>query len=100
MEFSVPTCLTQPLLECALQKRVGQYRPVKTEHKEVKKRERMRKVGENEEGKPKGKNTETRKEKGTQRDRKSLTHGAEPFLKSRQMCSHTGTSQHFKELEG
>jgi hypothetical protein len=30
----------------------------------------------------------------------SLTHGAEPFLRSRQMCSYSRTSQHFMELEG
>jgi hypothetical protein len=30
----------------------------------------------------------------------SLTHGAEPFLKSRQMCSYSRTSQHFMEPEG
>jgi hypothetical protein len=29
-----------------------------------------------------------------------LTHGAEPFLRSCQLCSHSGTSQHFKEPEG
>jgi hypothetical protein len=29
-----------------------------------------------------------------------LTYGAEPFLKSCQFCSHSGTSQHFKEPEG
>jgi hypothetical protein len=31
--------------------------------------------------------------------RKELTHGAEPFLRSRQFCSHLRTSQHFMELE-
>jgi hypothetical protein len=30
----------------------------------------------------------------------SLTHGAEPFLRSRQLCSHSTTSQHFMEPEG
>jgi hypothetical protein len=30
----------------------------------------------------------------------SLTYGAEPFLRSCQLCSHSGTSQHFKEPEG
>jgi hypothetical protein len=30
----------------------------------------------------------------------SLTHGAEPFLRSRQLCSYSRTSQHFMELEG
>jgi hypothetical protein len=29
-----------------------------------------------------------------------LTYGAEPFLRSRQLCSHSGTSQHFIEPEG
>jgi hypothetical protein len=29
-----------------------------------------------------------------------LTYGAEPFLRSFQLCSHSGTSQHFKEPEG
>jgi hypothetical protein len=29
-----------------------------------------------------------------------LTHGAEPFLRSRQLCSHSRTSQHFTEPEG
>jgi hypothetical protein len=29
-----------------------------------------------------------------------LTYGAEPFLRSCQLCSHSGTSQHFKEPEG
>jgi hypothetical protein len=29
-----------------------------------------------------------------------LTYGAEPFLSSCQLCSHSGTSQHFKESEG
>jgi hypothetical protein len=29
-----------------------------------------------------------------------LTHGAEPFLRSRQLCSHPKTSQHFMEPEG
>jgi hypothetical protein len=29
----------------------------------------------------------------------SLTHGAEPFLKSRQLCSYSITSQHFMEPE-
>jgi hypothetical protein len=29
-----------------------------------------------------------------------LTYGAEPFLKSFQLCSHSGTSQNFKEPEG
>jgi hypothetical protein len=28
------------------------------------------------------------------------THGAEPFLRSRQLCSYSGTSQHFMEPEG
>jgi hypothetical protein len=28
-----------------------------------------------------------------------LTYGAEPFLRSCQMCSHSGTSQRFKEPE-
>jgi hypothetical protein len=27
-------------------------------------------------------------------------HGAEPFLRSRQLCSHSGTFQHFMEPEG
>jgi hypothetical protein len=26
-----------------------------------------------------------------------LTYGAEPFLRSCQLCSHSGTSQYFKE---
>jgi hypothetical protein len=30
----------------------------------------------------------------------SLTHGAEPFLRSRQLCSYSRTSQHFMEPEG
>jgi hypothetical protein len=30
----------------------------------------------------------------------SLTHGAEPFLRSCQLCSHSRTSQRFMELEG
>jgi hypothetical protein len=30
----------------------------------------------------------------------SLTHGAEPFLRSCQLCSHSRTSQHFMEPEG
>jgi hypothetical protein len=30
----------------------------------------------------------------------SLTDGAEPFLKSHQLCSHSVTSQHFMEPEG
>jgi hypothetical protein len=30
----------------------------------------------------------------------SLTHGAEPFLKSRQLCSYSRTSQYFMEPEG
>jgi hypothetical protein len=30
----------------------------------------------------------------------SLAHGAEPFMRSRQLCSHTRTSQHFMEPEG
>jgi hypothetical protein len=29
-----------------------------------------------------------------------LTHGAEPFLRSCQLCSHSRTSQHFTEPEG
>ncbi|PNF13898.1 hypothetical protein B7P43_G10657, partial [Cryptotermes secundus] len=29
-----------------------------------------------------------------------LTHGAEPFWRSRQFCSYSRTSQHFMELEG
>jgi hypothetical protein len=29
-----------------------------------------------------------------------LTYGAEPFLRSRQLCSHSRTSQHFMESEG
>jgi hypothetical protein len=29
----------------------------------------------------------------------SLAHGAEPFLRSRQLCSHSRTSQHFMEPE-
>jgi hypothetical protein len=29
-----------------------------------------------------------------------LTYGAEPFLRSCQLCSNSGTSQHFKEPEG
>jgi hypothetical protein len=29
-----------------------------------------------------------------------LTYGAESFLRSCQLCSHSGTSQNFKELEG
>jgi hypothetical protein len=29
-----------------------------------------------------------------------LTYGAEPFLRSHQLCSHSRTSQHFKEAEG
>jgi hypothetical protein len=29
-----------------------------------------------------------------------LTYGAEPFLRSRQLCSPSRTSQHFMELEG
>jgi hypothetical protein len=29
-----------------------------------------------------------------------LSHGAEPFLRSRQLCSHSRTSQHFMEPEG
>jgi hypothetical protein len=30
----------------------------------------------------------------------TLTHGAEPFLRSRQLCSYSRTSQHFMETEG
>jgi hypothetical protein len=30
----------------------------------------------------------------------SLTHGAKPFLRSRQLCSYSRTSQHFMEPEG
>jgi hypothetical protein len=30
----------------------------------------------------------------------SLTHGAEPFLRSRQLCSSSRTTQHFMEPEG
>jgi hypothetical protein len=30
----------------------------------------------------------------------SLTHGAEPFLRSCQLCSYSRTSQHFMEPEG
>jgi hypothetical protein len=30
----------------------------------------------------------------------SLTHGAEPFLRSCQLCSHSRSSQHFMEPEG
>jgi hypothetical protein len=30
----------------------------------------------------------------------SFTHGAEPFLKSRQLCSYSRTSQHFMKPEG
>jgi hypothetical protein len=30
----------------------------------------------------------------------SLTHGAEPFLRSCQLCSHSTTSQRFREPEG
>jgi hypothetical protein len=30
----------------------------------------------------------------------SLTHGAEPFLRSRQLCSYSRTSQCFMETEG
>jgi hypothetical protein len=30
----------------------------------------------------------------------SRTHGAEPFLRSRQLCSYSRTSQHFMEPEG
>jgi hypothetical protein len=33
-------------------------------------------------------------------DHASLTHGAEPFLRSRQLCSYSRTSQHFMECEG
>jgi hypothetical protein len=29
-----------------------------------------------------------------------LTYGAEPFLRSRKLCSHSRTSQHFMEPEG
>jgi hypothetical protein len=29
-----------------------------------------------------------------------LTHGAEPFLRSCQLCSYSRTSQHFMEPEG
>jgi hypothetical protein len=29
-----------------------------------------------------------------------LTYGAEPFLRSRQLCSHSRTFQHFMEPEG
>jgi hypothetical protein len=29
-----------------------------------------------------------------------ITHGAEPFLRSSQLCSYSRTSQHFMELEG
>jgi hypothetical protein len=29
-----------------------------------------------------------------------LTYGAQPFLRSCQLCSNSGTSQHFKEPEG
>jgi hypothetical protein len=29
-----------------------------------------------------------------------LTHGAEPFLRSRQLCTHSRFSQHFMEPEG
>jgi hypothetical protein len=29
-----------------------------------------------------------------------FTYGAEPFLRSSQLCSHSGTSQHFKEPAG
>jgi hypothetical protein len=32
--------------------------------------------------------------------RHSLTHGAEPFLRSCQLCSHSRTSQHLMEPEG
>jgi hypothetical protein len=32
-------------------------------------------------------------------DFRDLTYGAEPFLRSCQLCSHSGTSQHFKEPE-
>jgi hypothetical protein len=30
----------------------------------------------------------------------SLTHGTQPFFRSRQLCSHSRTSQHFMEPEG
>jgi hypothetical protein len=30
----------------------------------------------------------------------TLTHGAEPFLRSRQLCSYSKISQHFMEPEG
>jgi hypothetical protein len=30
----------------------------------------------------------------------ALTHGAEPFLRSRQLCSYSRTSQNFMEPEG
>jgi hypothetical protein len=30
----------------------------------------------------------------------SLTHGAEPFLRNRQLCSYSSTFQHFMEPEG
>jgi hypothetical protein len=33
-------------------------------------------------------------------NRTSLTHGGQPFFRSRQLCSHSSTSQHFMELEG
>jgi hypothetical protein len=32
--------------------------------------------------------------------RNLLTYGAEPLLRSCQLCSHSGTSQHFKEPKG
>jgi hypothetical protein len=31
---------------------------------------------------------------------KWITHGAEPFLRSRQLCSHSRTSQYFIEPKG
>jgi hypothetical protein len=31
---------------------------------------------------------------------KRVTHGAEPFLRSRQLCSHSRTSEHFMGPEG
>jgi hypothetical protein len=31
---------------------------------------------------------------------KLLTHGSEPFLRSRQLCDHSRTSHHFMEREG
>jgi hypothetical protein len=36
----------------------------------------------------------------TKVDTGSLTHAVEPFLRTRQLCSYSRTSQHFMEPEG